>query len=238
MIIKRISLIVLSILMLSMAAIVSNAAEPVRPLVNYELTPETDAEIQSLETLPVENAFDALKRVEFITNEKAMNKAVYVAFNRNKHAAIAHALNQLRTPAIQDVEGRLVKRTDSLYVAKKVFHIFPNESTDDLINLYESGNETTKANILYVLGRMAGGDIVRDTLISALDDQSLCEEPNPEITGLPLRICDVAYNELVLRYDIRDVLRTLGNIHRVTVRDYHIAKLEDIILNRPHQTAE
>ncbi|MCK9276018.1 MAG: hypothetical protein M0P57_13110 [Syntrophales bacterium] len=236
--IKSITLIVLSILVLSMAAIVSNAAEPVRPSVDYEFTPETDTEIKNLETLPVENAFDALKKVEFITNEKAMNKAVYVAFNRSENAAIAHALNQLRIPAMQNVDGRLVKRTDSLYVAKKIFHIFPEESTDDLINLYESGNETTKANILYVLGRMPGGDAVRETLISALDDRSLCEELHPEIAGLPLRICDIAYNELVLRYDIRDVLRTLGNIHRAEVRDYHIAMLKDVVLNRPQSAAE
>ena len=44
----------------------------------------------------------------------------------------------------------------------------------------------------------------------------------------PLRVCDVAYNLIVLHYGIQNVLRTIGTVHRIEVRDYHIDKLKGI----------
>ena len=41
-----------------------------------------------------------------------------------------------------------------------------------------------------------------------------------------MRICDVAYNQLVLRYRIKNVLRTIGPIYRPENRDYHISVLK------------
>ncbi len=80
---------------------------------------------------------------------------------------------------------------------------------------------------------MAGGDVIRLLLIEALDDDTSCEDRLPETVGEPLRICDVAYNQLVLRYNIKGVLRTIGTVHNLEAREYHIQKLMDLLLKRP-----
>ena len=59
-------------------------------------------------------------------------------------------------------------------------------------------------------------------------DKSVCEEKLPESVGDPLRVCDVAYNQIVLHFEIQNVLRTIGTVHRIEVRDYHIDKLKAI----------
>ena len=50
-----------------------------------------------------------------------------------------------------------------------------------------------------------------------------------ETVGEPLRICDVAYNQLVLRYNVKGVLRVIGTIHKIDVRNYHIEKLKALL---------
>lgn len=121
------------------------------------------------------------------------------------------------------------EQTRDLYVAKKILQVFPEEAVNDLQDLYRMGDPITRRNVLYAAGKMAGGQAVQNMLIEALDDKSFSEESDPEMIGEPLRICDAAYNQLVLRYRIRNVLRAIGNAHRIEVRDYHIDILKDLI---------
>lgn len=41
-----------------------------------------------------------------------------------------------------------------------------------------------------------------------------------------MRICDLAYNQLVLRYRLKNVLRTIGPVHRIETQDSHIEILK------------
>ncbi len=42
--------------------------------------------------------------------------------------------------------------------------------------------------------------VVRSILTNALDDKQFCEEELPDSMGDPLRVCDVAYNQIVLHF--------------------------------------
>jgi hypothetical protein len=56
----------------------------------------------------------------------------------------------------------------------------------------------------------------------------VCEETLPESLGDPLRLCDVAYNQIVLHFEIQNALRTIGTVHKIEIRDYHIDKVKGI----------
>lgn len=110
--------------------------------------------------------------------------------------------------------------------AKSILEAFPDESVPALRALYRRGDALTRGNIVRSSGGIPGGDAVRDLLVGALEDKSFCEETSPESVGEPLRVCDVAYNQLVLRYRVKGMLRTIGPAHRVEIRDYHIGILK------------
>ena len=67
-------------------------------------------------------------------------------------------------------------------------------------------------------------------LIQALDDKSVYEEENPEVPSAYLcASVMLAYNQLVLRYKIRNVLRTISPAHRIEDRDYHIGVMKGML---------
>ena len=110
--------------------------------------------------------------------------------------------------------------------AKSILEAFPDESVPALRALYRRGDALTRGNIVRSSGGIPGGDAVRDLLVGALEDKSFCEAASPESVGEPLRVCDAAYNQLVLRYRVKGMLRTIGPAHRVEIRDYHIGILK------------
>lgn len=203
----------------------AGAKEPTRPTVDYTFDSKKEAKILELKGLQVPEIFNRLKGIDFIINGKLLNKAIFVAFNNSKKEAVAYAMRHLSGPR-QIVEGERVSRNYDFDVAKKILRMFPDEAVDSLLEVYNSSDPVTKSNIICVLGKMAGGQAIRNLLIEALDDKTFCEEEHPEMIGEPLRICDEAYNQLVLRYSITNVLRTIGNVHRIEIRDYHIDELK------------
>ena len=228
--IKIITVIALSTFLMFTMTIVSHSAEPIRPSVNHEFATAIEARIQNLESLSARNAFDSLKSKDFIINDKILNKGVFTAYNRKPQLAIQIALKQLESPVVETINGQMINRRDSFHIAKKILHIFPDHAIDFLLNRYGTGDAITRGNIIGVLGGMESkNDTIKHILIDALGDTTTCETENPEIAGLPLRICDVAYNQLILRYDIKDTLRVIGNIHRIEVRDYHIERLKKLL---------
>ncbi|MEW6442898.1 MAG: hypothetical protein AB1640_18335 [bacterium] len=209
---------------------VAAAAEPVTPPTNYVLDPVKEAKITQMKALAPEAAFNRLKGPEFVANDKFMNKSIVSAFGNRREQALEICAKQLEHPDVF-VEGETVTPNDGFRVAKRVMRMFPEEAVVRLLDLYDSGSPVRKANILSVLGKMQGGPEIRGLLIRALDDKTAYEEPNPEMVGYPLRICDMAYNQLVLRYLVPDVLRTIGNSHRIEMRDHHIGILRGHLPN-------
>jgi hypothetical protein len=202
----------------------------VRPLADQPLGADKEAKIDDIKGLSIKETFEKLKGVDFLNDDELLNRAIFRTFSHRKSETIDFATNYLKVPVIEFIDGQVVSRGDDFTVAKKIFEVFPEESTRILLDLYELSDAVTKGNIIRASGNIADNSkAIRNLLIKALDDKTFCDEENPETLGEPLRICDVAYNLLVLRYKIRNVLRTIGPVFSIQVRDYHIEILKGIL---------
>jgi PKD repeat protein len=210
------------------AKIAGNIASMKAATVKTFVTKEQRKRLKELKGLPLEEAFERLKGVEFMTNDVLMKKAVSVAFKHRKAEAISMATNYVRLPVESVVDGQRVNRLADFFVAKKILQVFASKAKGTLLELYKTDDTVVKGNIIQVAGGMAGNAAMRKLLIAALDDKTICEDRNPETEGEYLRICDMAYNQLVLCRKLKNVLRTIGNMQSIEVRDYHI----DLLKNR------
>ena len=216
-----VTLIVTFLISLSMAA---HAGEPKKPEVNKTFNQEKEARINSIAGMSTIKAYKALKSPDVTVNRDMMNKTIFKAFGHRRSEAITRAQNYLKLPLREVINGKVVDNTRELNFAKRIFEVFPEEAADSLILLYKNGDSETRSNIILASGNIAGGPAIKGLLVNALDDKTFTEyeENDPELLGAPLRVCDDAYNQLVLRYRIRNVLRTISPAHRVEIRDYHI----------------
>jgi hypothetical protein len=64
-------------------------------------------------------------------------------------------------------------------------------------------------------------------LIAALDDKTATITDEQDAAGSSLRICDLAYNQLVLNLRIAGVLRMVRADQGTGERDYHINRLKE-----------
>jgi len=210
------------------------AAEPERPDVNTIFDIEKEIKIEEIAGLSPGKAFHRLKEMDFLINDSFLSRAVFKAFHKRKAEGIVLALASLTSPIFEKKNGTLISRTDDMFIARRMLEVFPEEAASGLWEFYKNGNAMNRGNVIRASGQVAGGRAIADLLISALDDKDFCEEEIDEVPGMPLRICDVAYNQLVLRYKIRDVLRTIGTTYKLEIRDYHIAILKDLLQRMPY----
>ena len=204
--------------------------EPARPNVDFTFDAQREAKISQLRGLQLTQVVNELQNPAFLVNEDFMHTAIFKAFAHREKAAIAHALDLLKEPRLKIVDGQIARnQSHDFYVAKKILRVFPDKAAGSLLSQYPTADPVMKANIIGVLGKMQGGPAIKNLLIEALDDKTACEEKHLEMLGKPLRICDEAYNQLVLRYKVRNVLRCIGNGHRIEDRDYHIDILKDLL---------
>lgn len=197
------------------------AQEPLKPDVSRMFNFEKEEKINHLSNVSTEEAFKKLTALEFMFDENLLHKAIYKAFEHRKSEAVALVINNLTLHQHQTMNGKIIDSENSLYIARNFLAVFPEEAMESLLKLYNTADPPTRANIIYTAGNMSGQRI-KDLLIQALDDKTVFEKENPEIMGYRLRICDVAYNQLVIRYKINNILRTIGNEFKAETRDYHI----------------
>jgi hypothetical protein len=196
--------------------------EPKLPRVDQQFSIQKEKRIDELEHSDMQAVFEALKSPGFFDEEEYLNKAIYRAFNHRAEEVIEFVMGAVRsTRSASENEG-----ARDLYLAKRILQIFPERSMDRLLDLYSSAGPKIRANVIYVVGQMVGGQVPGDLLSEALYDTSICQEVTAETLGEPLRICDVAYNQLVIRYSLDNVLRAIGTGHSIDVRDYHIRALQ------------
>jgi len=203
----------------------ASSAEPGRPTISRSLDAKHQGKIRKISTYKSSDAFEELKGPEFLADEELMNKAVYESFQARRAEGIALVVEKLTLPVKANGNGDGVHRARDLYVARKLVEVFPEEATPVLLDLYANADPTTRGNIVRVSG-MLSGEAARDLLLKALYDKTFCDPADPEVEGPPMRVCDLAYNQLVLRYRIRNVLRTIGPNDRIEVRDLHINNLK------------
>jgi hypothetical protein len=174
--------------------------------------------------------FARLKNKEIFGNDDVMNDEIVKEFRGRERQAIESAVNNLRSARFPVINGRKSDRSMDMIVAKKIFQSFPNESMELLKREYESGNALIRGNIIEMIGKIDQETEVRPLLIEALNDQTPCEPIYPDMPeAVPLRVCDKAYNQTVLRYGFRDVLRTISTMHSIEARDHHIQTLKNRI---------
>jgi hypothetical protein len=205
-----------------MLAVSLNAMEPSKPETDHIFGLKEEQKIAELVSLPLDESYNRLKNFDFMLNDAFLNKAIFEAYGYRKKKAVDYALKVLQQPERKIINGNFSVGPDDLYIAKKIFEVFPDEAVGPLVSLYKKGNLGTKANVIRTLSKIAGGVPVKRLLTDALDDKSPVQDDNTEMEGIPLRICDIAYNQLILRYEIKNVLRTIGTVHRIEDRQYHI----------------
>ena len=130
--------------------------------------------------------------------------------------------------AIKILNSNGFQEVPEAHLAKKIIMLFRQTDAKQLLDFYQSSDPFTRGRLIIAAGNIAGGITIRDLFVNGLDDKRFCEPELPELSGFPLRICDVAYNQLVLRYKIPGVLRTIVVFHSIQTRDYHIAKLRQL----------
>ena len=210
----------------------TRAVEPIRPDVNHTFNSQKEEEIQELTKLSIQEVFVKLKDKDFIVNTDLLHKAIFNAFKDRRAEAIDHAMYYMKVPREEIIYGGSESRQKDFYIAKKTFQIFPHNAFRILSAFYnDSDNPIIKGNIIKTLGNLAedqDSQAIRVLLMDALDDKTFCEEGYSKTFIEPLRICDAAYNQIVLRYKIKNVLRTIANTHKIEIRDYHINSLKKL----------
>lgn len=183
-----------------------------------------NSKIKQLASLSTEDAFQKLKEQDFFYEEELLNSGIQQAFSKKKKEGIRLALTYIqKSQKLGDVQN-----AKSFHVAKRILQKFPKTSIKYLAELYYGGGPQIRKNVVQVVAGMQPEEIGRSILTNALDDKQFCEEELPDSVGDPLRVCDVAYNQIVLHLGFRDVLRTIGTAHRIEVRDYHIDKIRGL----------
>ena len=225
--------ILIEIVVISMGLCsVSHAfSEPARPETNATLERYKEYEINQLVGEDVGAVFTRLKADTFQNDPALLRKAVLEAFKDRPQQAVRYALGRVASrPPSKEAEIWNRGASDEA-VGRHVLEIFPEVTAEMLPDAFYEGTPFARGNLIRVAGMVAGGESVRALLIDALNDQDFCEPELPEMAGLPMRVCDVAYNQLVLRYQIPDMLRTIGISHGIGTRDYHIDQLKQILDN-------
>jgi hypothetical protein len=188
--------------------------------------PDKESPVRAWAHVPPGRVFEALKRPDLIYNEPLSRATVLAAFGDRQAAAITLALRQMPLPLVERIENRRTSKIRGLIAARRILEAFPEQSVAPLLEAYARGDPATKGNIVRASGRFSDGDAIRKLLLGALGDPSFCEGEDSVSGGTPLRLCDVAYNQIVLCYRIKGVLRTISPAYSIEAREYHIGALK------------
>jgi len=175
---------------------------------------------------PASRVFDLLRRPEFVQNEPMSRRIVLAAFSHRREPAIEYALEQLTRPLIDRNEELRVSRIRGVLAARRILEAFPEQAVPRLLADYEKATVATKGNLLRASGKLTLREPVKALLLRTLADSTVCDDATWQVGGDPLRLCDVAYNQLVLQCGISGVVRTLCPSHTITARDYQIQILK------------
>ncbi len=217
---KRIFFLVsVAALMISVNAFGVDFKEPNKPNTDKMFDSVKEKKMEEIASLAAEEAFAKLMADDFQCNPEMTYKAIYQAFRSRKAEILDLVQLYLMMPLREVGGGEAENREKEFLLSKRIFETFPEEAAPVLRALYNSGDDVTRGNTIRAAGQVAGGPEVKHLLIEALDDVSTYEEMAPDDMGEPMRVCDMAYNQLVLRYAIKSMHRTIGPGNSPEVRD-------------------
>ncbi|HBG28289.1 MAG TPA: hypothetical protein DDX75_14480 [Phycisphaerales bacterium] len=183
------------------------------------LTSGQQADIAEIKTLSIADAFERLSESRYAANSQLCEQAILEVFMNNEEQAVDYAIK-----IVQSHTGK--REINKLITAKHVLFQFADESIPQLLQLYPQMDNSVNANIIKAVGSLVFDSAIRNMLTAALNDKTEIFDDNPELVGQPLRICDIAYNQLVLNLKIKDVLRVIGTGMSEEIRNYHIDVLK------------
>jgi hypothetical protein len=205
--------------------------EPVKTRVESMQDQSKAKKLKQLADSDVDRVFDDLKNKNYQHDRQFMRSAVFEAYKNRPKKAVNMAIRRIMNRPPVNNEEYWRDRAVEENIVRNIFKMFPEEAAEQIQYVFYSSEAHVRGNMIRTAGTSAGGIKIRDILEDSLDDKAFCEPEVEEVDGLPLRVCDVAYNQLVLRYRIPNVLRTIGTSHSVVTRDYHIDRLKEV-LNR------
>jgi hypothetical protein len=208
----------------------SGADQTDRGRVDLASNSSRQAALARLPNMELKEAFKELGNKQLTVNSPLMNEAVMTAFAHRKLEAIELACQYMRLPMVEKIEGKVFSRSEDFQVARSVLQAFSDAALERLWELYDSTTDAiTRGNIVLALSGMEDDPRMWELLLKALENKEVHGGHDPEAEGYPLRVCDLAYNQITAHYEVRDALRTIGNAHAIPVRDYHINRLKEMI---------
>lgn len=179
--------------------------------------------ISEMNELSAPQILDELEDDNFVSDDDLMIDAIAGSLGNKEEQAVNEAIERIRTFNRKRFDPAAARyRPRKFYSAKKVVNFFADVSADKLIKLCDDKDPFVRGNAVNAAGELSDIPPVKNRLIKALDDKSASEEQTPETFGWPLRVCDMAYNQLVLYENIENVLRAIGTGLAIEDRNYHI----------------
>ena len=225
---KLINTAVSGVFFVTMVLGLAGIAESNPPFNDSSFNIGRETRIQTLRSLPIEQALNGIKSGEAIGDVEFLDQAVGEVFGHRKIQVVNHVMDNIKLPLFERSGDEEIRRYDEFLVSKAVLQTFSAEALGPLLNLYHDGDPTAKGNAIRVFGGM-GDRRIDALLVDALGDISFREQEDPEAVGEPLRVCDEAYNQIVLYFKIRDVPRTIGNATSIEDRDDYIEALKNLL---------
>jgi PKD repeat protein len=209
----------------SSGTVAAAAAAPTAEQKNQNL--RRKAMVSLMKSMNTSAAFERLKGDDFLASDSQLAQAISQVYGKSKDKAIGIALAKINTPATTVVEGKTIKSTRDFRIAKKILEQFPEDASGRLLGMYSTGSVSTKANVILASGGLAGRPEIYAMLVKALDDKTATLDADPDTASNPMRICDLAYNQLALKLRMPDILRVIRPDESVAERDYHINILKE-----------
>jgi len=210
----------------------SELAEAVSaPFARISISNENKEKIKWLKKMSVKQVFTELEDANIITDDDLTIDAIAESLGEKEEQAVAEAIDRIKRFDFRKIPPKSDRYARSFYVARKVLDFFADVSADKLAALYKDKDPFARAKIIRASGELCDIQSVRNMLTAALNDKAVCEQSSPEIIGWPLRVCDLAYNQLVLNLNVEGVLRTIGTGLDIEDRDYHINLLKEKLKN-------
>lgn len=175
-------------------------------------------------TDPFERSFEQLKQPRATVDAEHRNRLIREGFLAEPSAGLPFVLEKLlREPASPTAEEVRARRADAR-VAREILARMPVEAQAAVASR-TTGSPYQEARLLEATGRFRTPAAL-DRLVRGLSDRREADTGVTADGGWPLRVCDVAYNTLVLRLRLSDFRSPLGIAHSHAQRDRWIERLD------------
>jgi hypothetical protein len=221
--------IMIIVLIISSNAYAEKFLRPEKPDVTKVLDIDKEQKVNGFAGMPAHLVIETLTGDDFMVDRDYLYRAIYKAFNHRRPDAMAYARQYLSSRLVQDRENYAAAQFREFHLAKRILEVFPDDAVAILLSLYGESRDAVAGNVIRAAGQIAGREEIDNLLIQALNNTSHYEEKKPDLNGYPMRVCDLAYNQIVLRYKIRNVVRTISPAHRPEVRDSYIDVLKGLL---------